>query len=89
MLAEATLWPSYSTWSMPLKKMSWLAQVLRTPGTSPKVMAVLNGTLFLLLVTIILMLAFLDSSIHTIILLLLAIALTVSINWFVGQLKQE
>ncbi|EIW82230.1 hypothetical protein CONPUDRAFT_153112 [Coniophora puteana RWD-64-598 SS2] len=68
---------------------SFFSNIL-APGSSlhPTFLAIVDGSLALLLVTFIAALYFTNGSIHFIVLIVIELALWATIKWFVNELKQ-
>ena len=59
------------------------------PGVSPKLLLAVNLIFGVLLLTGVLILGFINFSVHVLALTILALALIVSINWFVHEMAVE
>ena len=66
-----------------------IAKSIFEPGVSPKLLLVVNLIFGALLLTGVLILGFINFSIHVLALTILALALIVSINWFVHEMAAE
>lgn len=60
---------------------------IMTPGASPGLVAAINGSLLLLVVTLIGLIATGTADVHTGVMLFLALGLLASVNWFISMVR--